>query len=322
MLRYLLLITGLILSASIPAAINQNCVMEQLSLASNEMTVGEIKKLCHESETTIATIDSSAISKRLDQEKSTEDLPFVIAPHKPNYLIIGHNFSSPNSSTFAHQFPNENVQFDDQELKFQISLKFPVWNNIFGDNGDLYLAYTNRSFWQAFNKDLSSPFRDSNHEPEAWLQFDNDWRIFGFTNRVINVGAVHQSNGRAGELSRSWNRLFATFVFEHENTYFYIKPWYRIPESENVDNNPDITHYMGNFEFQGIYKYNKHSFGLMARNNFESDNKGALQLDWTFPISDKLKGYVQWFNGYGESLIDYNHHVNSIGIGVKLTDWL
>jgi phospholipase A1 len=61
----------------------------------------------------------------------------------------------------------------------------------------------------------------------------------------------------------------------------------------------------------------------MTRNNLDfSDNYGAFELGWTFPLSHNINGYVQWFNGYGESLIDYNSHSNSIGFGIKLSDWL
>ena len=81
--------------------------------------------------------------------------------------------------------------------------------------------------------------------------------------------------------------------------------------------------YLGNFEFQGAYRWGAHEFGLMFRNNLDFDvNRGAAQLDWSFPIHGRLRGYVQWFNCYGESLIDYNENVNSFGVSVKLTDWL
>ena len=50
--------------------------------------------------------------------------------------------------------------------------------------------------------------------------------------------------------------------------------------------------------------------------------RGAVQVDRNSPFIKHFDGYLQWFNGYGESLIDYNHNVNSIVIGVSLTDWL
>ena len=112
---------------------------------------------------------------------------------------------------------------------------------------------------------------------------------------------------------------------KHRNFYFSIKPWWRIPEQSGGDDNPEITDYMGNFEFQGVYKIKRHTLGLMFRNNLEFEggrNRGAVQLDWSFPITGKLRGYLQWFNGYGESLIDYDARVNSIGAGVQISDWL
>ena len=139
----------------------------------------------------------------------------------------------------------------------------------------------------------------------------------------LGPGLVHQSNGQAGSLSRSWNRIYADFIFEKGNWYFSVKPWWRIPEKRSNDDNPDITDYLGHFEFSGLYKKGNQTFDFMIRNNLDfSQNYGAIQLGWSFPISKKVRGYVQWFNGYGESLIDYNAYSISIGIGIQLSDWL
>ena len=307
-------------SGAPPSNSYEECLLDGLANVSDEITVGELKRRCRQQPGTI--VPKSAVVKRLEEEKQAEELSFVITPHHPNYIIAAYNTSDPNMGPFQEAFPGEEFSFQDTELKFQLSLKFLLWNDMFGSSADLYAAYTNRSFWQAFNKDISSPFRETNHEPEAWVQFDTDWNLLGLTNRVVAVGINHQSNGRAGPLSRSWNRVFADFVFERDDFYFSVKPWWRIPESRSDDDNPDITDYLGNFEFQGVYKLGRHNFGLMVRNNLDSDNKGAIQLDWSFPLIQRLRGYVQWFNGYGESMIDYDHYVNSIGIGVQLSDRL
>ncbi|MDO8825045.1 phospholipase A, partial [Methylophaga sp.] len=212
--------------------------------------------------------------------------------------------------------------FQPWESKFQISLKLPVVRGLFDGRADAFIAYTNRSFWQMFNSDSSAAFRDSNHEPEAWLSFANDTELFGFKNSLINVGINHQSNGQSGELSRSWNRVFAEFVVEKGDFYFSARPWYRVPERSSSDDNPDIEKYLGNFDFTSVYKYGDHSFDLMIRNNLRGDNKGATQLGWSFPLYKNFRGYVQWFNGYGESLIDYDHRTNSVGFGIQFSDWL
>jgi phospholipase A1 len=50
--------------------------------------------------------------------------------------------------------------------------------------------------------------------------------------------------------------------------------------------------------------------------------RGFIQFDWSFPLQDRLRGYVQFTSGHGESLIDYNHRQNTLGIGVLLSDWM
>lgn len=322
------------LFVSLPALAEQvltpdACLIQALSTADDSLTVGDLRQLC-----SFATVDQqaqlfepkshvSALKQRQLYEKQVSWNSFSLLPHKPNYIMLSYNTNEPNQQVFEQAFPTKSSDLQHLETKFQISMKLPIAQGIFNGQGDLYAAYTNRSFWQQFNKTNSSPFRDTNHEAESWLAFATDYDFAGLHNSAINTGFSHQSNGQSGSLSRSWNRLYAEFLFEKEDIYLSFKPWFRIPESSHSDDNPDIDHYMGHFELRGIYKKQTHTFDLMLRNNLKTgSNRGALELGWSFPIHKKVRGYVQWFNGYGESLLDYDNHTNSLGFGIQLSDWL
>ncbi len=328
------------------------CILSKMVTSDDSVTVGNIREICaadiaaekeEQQESTylsdmtqeqfegisiegdeakIETADGSALSRRLVLEKTQSNNPFAFLPHRPNYFIFSNNVGSYNEDPFNAADPDRDDGFQPWESKFQISLKLPVVRGLFDGRADAFIAYTNRSFWQVFDSENSQAFRDSNHEPEAWLSFANDTELLGFKNSLINVGFSHQSNGQSGELSRSWNRIYTEFVIEKGDFYFSIRPWYRVPESSRSDDNPDIEKYMGNFDFTSVYKYGDHSFDLMIRNNLRGDNKGATQLGWSFPLYKNFRGYAQWFNGYGESLIDYDHRTNSIGFGIQFSDWL
>ena len=86
------------------------------------------------------------------------------------------------------------------------------------------------------------------------------------------------------------------------------------------DDNPDNEKYKGHFEFSSINRTDNHELSMMLRNNLRSENHGGVQLDWTFPIWRGLSGHAQYFNGYGESMIDYNQKVERFGLGLILSD--
>jgi phospholipase A1 len=260
----------------------------------------------------------SAIDQRLKLEWETYDNPFAITPHRPTYILPLSYNDNPNNAPYAGM----PLEVENNEIKMQFSFRVPLVRELLFENGMLSFGYTQQSYWQAYNGNYSAPFRENNYEPEILLSFNGKYSLGNFHGRLITLSLNHQSNGQSEPLSRSWNRVMLDFVLEHEGTYLSIKPWWRVPEDEVEDDNPDIEHYMGNFELRVLRKMGGHSLGMMVRNNFDSDNKGALQVDYTFPLNKRLRGYLQLFNGHGESLIDYNHYSRSIGIGVMLTDWL
>ncbi|MDY6456086.1 phospholipase A [Acinetobacter faecalis] len=219
--------------------------------------------------------------------------------------------------------PDEAMPLDSTEMKYQLSLKTKAFENIFGNNGDLWVGYTQSSRWQMYNSDESRPFRETNYEPEASLMFRTNYEMFGLNGRLLGLTFNHQSNGRSDPWSRSWNRVMVNVGFERENFAMIVRPWFRISENAEDDNNPDIENYIGRGDLTAFYRYKDQDFSLMLRHSLKGgdDSRGAAQFDWNFPISGRLRGKFQLFHGYGESLIDYNHKATYVGLGVSLLDW-
>ncbi|WP_163339028.1 phospholipase A [Desulfopila sp. IMCC35008] len=307
--------------------------------APDTMTLGEARRICStnplvDTEDIDATKTNGAeadkkgrINERLAVDDSNIRKPFTLMSHQNNYILVAsYNFQGWDVSRYQDFFGLDDIETDDLEVQFQLSIKTPLAVDLFDNRLDIFAGYTVNSYWQFYNDDASSPFRETNHEPEVWLQVRPEkLEILGFSNTVNGIGMNHMSNGQGGSLSRSWNRVYGFFAFERDNMAFMIKPWMRIAEDSEDDDNPDITDYYGHGELWLNYSQQGHTFSFMARNNLESGfSKGAVELGWSFPILDYpyLKGYIQYFSGYGESLIDYNRYVNRIGVGLQLTDIL
>ncbi len=327
-----------------------DCLRTSIVTASAIMTVQELRDACYLlleqkqqavqpvqetiKQETVAAQDAEQVNRplltnRLRMEELNRTNRFVLTPHRRNYILPFNHKSSAYTKPYVES--DSHLQdLDQTEVDFQFSIKILLREGIFDDNGHLYLGYTNRSLWQLYNRDLSAPFRETNHEPELILSFTNDWEIWGFRNVLNEAILNHQSNGQSGLLSRSWNRVMLHSVFEKGPFVLSFTPWYRLPEpaqrypgDPRGDDNPDIEKYMGNFEFTGAFQRKKDIFSIMVRNNLRSDNKGAVEVGWSFPMSKRMpnvRGYVKYFSGYGQSLIDYDDSTDALGMGVVLTD--
>jgi phospholipase A1/A2 len=323
------LLTGFIIPNLGNATDLAECMTDMMNEVSDDTTISELRLKCekqlHEGVYVVKEHEEGILDERDRIENEHVLQPFTLMAHKPNYILVGaYNSVGYDPTLYKEQYDDPSYTLDDAEAQFQISIKAPLAINLF-DTFDIYAAYTNRSFWQVYNTDESSPFRETNHEPELWFQFNPDWEFWGFINAANTIGIVHQSNGQGGYLSRSWNRVYANFMIERGNFALSFKPWIRLSEDDDNDDNPDITDYLGNYELRAAYKYKEHVFSLMSRNNLQSGfSQGAVEASWSFPLWDYpyLNGYIQYFGGYGESLIDYDSYVNRIGIGISLSDWL
>jgi len=268
----------------------------------------------------------SAVDQRLSQEMlgAEIDSEWLILPYKPTYILpITYNAAGTNTDPWTQPGignPIDPNDVEDIEAKFQFSFKVPLWENIGGSNTRLYFGFTQLSAWQIYSSDISEPFRESNYQPEFLLSHRPDYKLGPLNLDVMSVSFNHESNGRNEPISRSWNRIIFNFVMSYNNWAFQLKPWYRIPESDTADNNPDIEDFTGHGEYWAYYKHGKQTFSTMLMSSFGSNSKTTIQLDWSFPIYGKLKGYVQYYNGYKETLIDYNYKNERIGVGLMLTN--
>ena len=307
--------------------------------------VDACKKICDDSERLyeydrMAGLDpkppgkSSYLSKAwlLDDESREKAGRWAIRAHRENYFLL-YTYNG-NLDKEPYESVNPGTQLQDAESKFQISLKMKLLEDIpvFGKKADVWAAYTQLSQWQFWNWSNSAPFRETNYEPEVLFntRMGDDLVRLGrdpLKLQFIQVGLNHQSNGQSEPLSRSWNRLMANFGVEWEPFDVVLKTWYRLPESAENDDNPDIDSYLGYGELWAGYHGKTcgidYHLGLMFRNNlrFDEDNRSTLQLGFDFTCIGPLNCYIQYFTGYGETLVDYNHYTNRIGVGVMIKDW-
>ncbi|MBE0440664.1 MULTISPECIES: phospholipase A [unclassified Psychrobacter] len=267
----------------------------------------------------------SPLSLAYDLDQNSERGTWTIRPHNPNYLLPVFYTVDPNLSPSTPSQDTEVFTPNDRretELKFQLSLKTKVAEDLFDSNADLWFGYTQESHWQVYNEDNSRPFRATDYQPEIFLTQPVAANLpFGGRLRMLGAGAVHQSNGQDDPLSRSWNRIYLMAGAEWGNFSIIPRLWARVDDDSGQDDNPDIEDYMGYGDLKFLYDMPKQqSISGTLRYNPDS-NKGAAQIDYVYPLSKNVNGYVQLFHGYGESLIDYNDEATAIGIGIILNDW-
>lgn len=268
---------------------------------------------------------STLLNRYMAAEKAIFSFSGSFVGHRPMYILpfsymkdANREPTSPRSGSTSYDYG-----IDNQEAKYQISFKVPLLTGWLDERTTLWFGYTQKSFWQLYNTDDSAPFRETNYEPEIFLRYATDFDIGPGTLSGVTLGLNHVSNGQSEPRSRSWNRIVASAAYSYDRWLFMVQPWYRLPENDSDNDNPDIERYLGYANYMAIYKWSEdRTLSLTLQNNLRSDNKTSIELGYSFPMGDTIKGYVQYFNGYGESLIDYNERIQRIGIGIMLNDWL
>jgi phospholipase A1 len=266
-------------------------------------------------EAVVTTETPTLIESAVKKEKKILKEPFSIILYNANYIMPYYYTADlmPN----AGNNPNTGEPLKHTEVKYQLSFMIPIWQHIVSIKGhpiSLYGAYTQLSFWQLYQ--TSAFFRETNYEPEMFL------RMYLWKSVLIRSGFSHQSNGRGGEHERSWNRAFLAMEYSSDHWLFGAEPWILVLKADSVYRyNPDIAKYLGHELIYVGVKFPHDIKLFLELRNIERIKYFTQTLSLTIPLTNHLQFFAQVFNGYGQSLIEYNHQTTSVGVGFAVNQY-
>lgn len=222
--------------------------------------------------------------------------------YRANYVIAGFNRAT--------------------QVKFQFSVRYRLLQEF-----PVYMFYTQKSFWDLYDWDRSTPFRESNYNPGLF------WEGVGQPGGVLSLlrfGVDHDSNGKDGTSSRGWNRVFVEPELVVVEGAWTLLPRLDVPFAV-ADENKDILNYLGPGEItveyvsSAIPDHNRFRFTIRKGRGWNWD-RFSWHADWMMrpvtalgiaPFGVNPSLYIQIWQGYGESLIDYNVSLTRVRLGIQ-----
>lgn len=223
--------------------------------------------------------------------------------YKDNYFIFG---------TAVGQRPTK----ENSNVKFQISVAQRLTRSTLPWGTYLYLFYTQKVFWNVLEN--SMPMTDLNFNPGIGLA-----KPLFVKNRFIGklfFLIEHESNGKDGDASRSWNKVsLGANIMVDPNLVVHGKVWIPIVDGMN---NKDILDYSGIYQVGLQLFSNNRRFGgscvLVKRRGWRLSYNTTLELFWRVWKRDNQFLFLQYYNGYGEGLLDYNRYHSQLRIGLVI----
>jgi phospholipase A1/A2 len=291
-----------------------------------------------------AATQPSEITRFWDLEHASARDTLEIRGYRPITLALtGANGVNVQPVSPTNGQPAAATALSASEVKINLSVRTKIASGFLRRGDDplrdsLWFGYSQQSYWQLFNNDISRPFRATDHEPELIYVYPHALPLpAGWTYRMSGVGLVHQSNGQSLPLSRSWNRAYlmaAADKIAANGDRFTLQGriWRRQSERANQDDNPDISNLLGRAELAGRWSFDAgtgddktaHTLGVTVRNSLKSAAHGSVRLEYLRSLGNPNSGlrfHTQLFSGYGDSLIDYNFKRTVLSVGLSLVDW-
>ena len=240
------------------------------------------------------------VSEDLVRSVLDKQAPFAV--YKDNYMVTGIPL-------------NKSVTRKTADAFFQFSIRHRVTRSVLPFNSFLYIIYSQKSFWDIYDK--SSPFRDTNYNPGIGVghYIIKNNKLKG----AVMVSLEHESNGKAGEDSRSWNYLNLSAKYFY-NMRLSAKAQVYLPYVDG-GNNKDLLRYKGYGIFSVNYIDSKNlwwfSLNIIPRDQFINPN---LHTSLSFRVSKNSNQYLtlDYYAGYGEGLLNYKKYTNQVRIGFTI----
>lgn len=223
--------------------------------------------------------------------------------YKDNYFTAGTSLKPAPSST-------------NSDVKFQVSIAQRLTKSTLPFHSYLFLFYSQKTLWNVFEE--SMPMRDLNFNPGIGLS-----KYLIVKNRVVGKATLlveHESNGRDSLASRSWNKIsLSASMFIDPHFMVHGKFWIPIVDGEN---NKDILKYSGIFQagIQVLTTNKRWVFDLTYVKRQGWNLSGNITANLAFRLFKNHNQFLmlQYYNGYGECLLDYKQFHNRLRIGLLI----
>lgn len=252
-------------------------------------------------------IQGQEVEEQKQEVTNVKQVDTVVSPmttYKDNYFLFGDKKN---------------------QVTFKVSAKYEIF---YPSKLDLFLGYTQKSLWHLY--DQSSPFYETNYNPEGFLLFENKNNIFndadfGFVDYIQLSPISHLSNGRDGVDSRSTNMYYGEIQLSYGTKYnigtnIKVNGYYDIAE-ENEDYN-DYKKYYEAIVFFKVRSKNVQYLDketLQVRFSGTPWGKGFYEVTGSFRVVTSVfqpRFYIQYFDGYNEFMIDYNKKSRVVRAGL------
>ena len=254
----------------------------------------------------ILTTDRKGIEKeKFNVDSIVEDFDNspAFGPFKDTYFVMGMPLN------------HKPTEFN-SDVKFQISFRHRLTKSILPFHSHLFLAYSQKAIWNVFEESL--PFHDLNFNPGVGVQ-----KLVFYKGKHVGTAIVmieHESNGRDGEASRSWNKVsFSGSAFLDTHLMLHAKTWIPIIDGQQ---NKDILKYSGIFQTGAQF--------ISTNQRWVADVTFVKRQGWNlnfntilnvgFRISKRRNQFLMlhFYDGYGENMLDYNKYHCRLRLGLLI----